>query len=44
MQPDKQTLPEWHRLSDTFDRLEPEALNRAHILAWQLIQGLDLDT
>ena len=37
----KTSLPQWHRLSDTIDRLEPEALNRAHLLAWSMIQDLD---
>jgi len=34
-------LPEWHRLTDTPDRLESEALGRAHTMVWNLLQKLD---
>ncbi|MFU8771438.1 MAG: M28 family metallopeptidase [Anaerolineales bacterium] len=34
-------LPEWHRLTDTPDRLEPEALGRVHAAAWNLLQKVD---
>jgi Zn-dependent M28 family amino/carboxypeptidase len=34
-------LPEWHRLSDTADRLQPETLARVHDLAWALLQEVD---
>lgn len=34
-------LPEWHRLTDTPDRLQVEALQRAHSFAWALLQRLD---
>ena len=34
-------LPEWHRLTDTPSRLQPEALERIHTLAWALLQRLD---
>lgn len=29
--------PEWHRLTDQADRLEPQALERAHQLVWKLL-------
>jgi hypothetical protein len=34
-------LPEWHRLTDTPDRLQVESLERIHTLAWALLQRLD---
>jgi len=34
-------LPEWHRLSDIPDRLEPAALEKAHAFVWALLQRLD---
>ncbi len=34
-------MPEWHRLTDTPDRLEIPALERVHALAWDFIQRLD---
>jgi hypothetical protein len=34
-------LPEWHRLTDTSDRLQLESLERIHLLAWALLQRLD---
>ena len=34
-------LPEWHRLTDTPDRLQQGALQRIHTLAWDLLQRLD---
>jgi hypothetical protein len=34
-------LPEWHRLTDTPDRLQLESLERIHALAWALLQRLD---
>jgi hypothetical protein len=34
-------LPEWHRMSDTLDRLQPETLGRVHELAWALLQDVD---
>jgi len=34
--------PEWHRLSDQVDRLQPEALERIHILVWKLLQKMEL--
>jgi hypothetical protein len=33
--------PEWHRLTDRADRLQPEALERAHHLVWKLLQRID---
>jgi len=34
-------MPEWHRLTDTPDRLQGDALQRIHMLAWDLLQRLD---
>jgi len=34
-------LPEWHRMTDTPSRLQVEALERVHALAWALLQRLD---
>ncbi len=34
-------LPEWHRLTDTPDRLQVNTLERAHSLAWDLLQRFD---
>jgi hypothetical protein len=35
------TLPQWHRLTDTPDKLQPEALERVHMFAWDLLQRFD---
>lgn len=37
----KPYLPEWHRLTDTIERLQPETLGRVHELAWALLQDVD---
>jgi FtsH-binding integral membrane protein len=37
----KDELPEWHRLTDTSERLEAAALDRAHRLVWSLLQIYD---
>ena len=34
-------IPEWHRLSDTANRLEPVALEHAHDLGWEVLQIVD---
>jgi hypothetical protein len=34
-------LPNWHRLSDTFDRIEPETLSRAHQYTAALVREID---
>ncbi len=34
-------MPEWHRLTDTPDRLQEEALQRIHTFVWELLQRLD---
>ena len=34
-------LPEWHRLSDTADRLQPATLRKVHELAWAILQEID---
>jgi len=33
--------PEWHRLTDRADRLQPEALERAHQFVWKMLQLID---
>jgi hypothetical protein len=38
---DKNTLPEWHRLSDVPSRLQPETLGRVQMLAWKILQKVD---
>ncbi len=34
-------MPEWHRLTDTADKLQLPALERVHALAWDLLQRFD---
>ena len=34
-------MPEWHRLTDTPDKLQLPALERVHGLAWDLLQRFD---
>src|SRR4030042_3245867 len=34
-------MPEWHRLTDTPDHLQVDALERVHSFAWALLQRLD---
>ena len=34
-------LLEWHRLTDTAARLQPQALELAHAIAWKLLQKVD---
>lgn len=34
-------LPNWHRLSDTFEQIEPETLERAHRYAAALVREID---
>jgi hypothetical protein len=34
-------LPEWHRLTDTPDRLQVDTLERVHALTWDLLQRFD---
>jgi hypothetical protein len=34
-------MPEWHRLTDTAERLEPEALARAHDVGWAILKKID---
>jgi len=38
---DSPFLPEWHRLTDTADRLELLAMERAHDLGWAILQQID---
>lgn len=34
-------LPYWHQREDTLDKLQPEALERAALFAWEMLQELD---
>ena len=34
-------LPEWHRLTDTADRLQVNSLERVHNLVWDILQRFD---
>ncbi len=34
-------MPEWHRLTDTPDRLELSSLSRVHELAWEILKRFD---
>jgi len=34
-------FPYWHMLSDTYDKMEPEVMERAYAFTWQYIQALD---
>lgn len=36
-------LPNWHRLSDNLENIEPETLSRAAQYTWALLQELDAD-
>jgi hypothetical protein len=38
---DEGHLPNWHRISDTLENIEPDTLNRAACYAWALIQEID---
>jgi len=38
---DKGFLPNWHRLSDRLEQIEPETLSRAACYTWALIQEVD---
>jgi hypothetical protein len=38
---DSSLLPEWHRLTDTAEHLQPAALELAHEYAWALLRRLD---
>lgn len=35
------SVPEWHRLSDVPDRLQPEALELVHNFTWKLLSEID---
>lgn len=44
LQPDDSpSMPEWHRLTDLPDRLQPEALEMAHNFTWTLLTEIDTD-
>jgi hypothetical protein len=44
LQPDDSpSMPEWHRLTDLPDRLQPEALKMAHNFTWTLLTEIDTD-
>ncbi len=34
-------LPNWHRLSDTLEHIEPETLGRAARFTWEMMQQID---
>lgn len=34
-------LPYWHQREDTLDKLQPQALERAALFAWEMLQELD---
>ena len=34
-------LPNWHRLSDNLDNIEPDTLSRAARFTWEMLQELD---
>jgi hypothetical protein len=34
-------LPNWHRLSDHLDNIEPDTLSRAACFTWELMQEID---
>lgn len=36
-------LPDWHRPTDTFDRVDPGVLDRTEEFAWALLERLDRD-
>lgn len=38
---DKGYLPNWHRLSDNLDHIEPATLSRAACYTWELMQEID---
>jgi len=39
--PDSPILPEWHRLTDTPDRLQVNALDKIQSVAWDILQRFD---
>lgn len=44
LQPDDSpSMPEWHRLTDLPDRLQPESLDMAHNFTWTLLTKIDTD-
>jgi len=38
---EKGVLPNWHRLSDNLDNIEPDTLSRAACYTWELLQEID---
>jgi hypothetical protein len=38
------SMPEWHRLTDLPDRLQPEALELAHKFTWKLLNEIDAES
>lgn len=38
---EKGVLPNWHRLSDNLDNIEPDTLSRAARYTWELLQEID---
>jgi hypothetical protein len=41
LDPATNTLPHWHRLDDTPDTVSAEALERAVVYLWALLESLD---
>ena len=41
--PGADSAKHWHQMSDTLDRVEPEALASAHAFTWQLLREIDSD-
>jgi len=35
------TLPEWHQLSDTFDKVDPQVVQRTEEFTWELLLAID---
>ena len=34
-------MPHWHQVGDTFDKMNPEVLERAYAFTWAFISALD---
>jgi hypothetical protein len=39
--PDTEQHSHWHKMSDTFDTLDPETLADAHLFTWHILQEID---
>ena len=40
-QPRDDGMPYWHQVGDTFDKMNPEVLERAYAFTWAFIAALD---